>query len=117
MKRLRHDESLFATKGLLIVRLPCVEDIPCVRQEKTVVFGLGAFQNLKELVSDLRCSRDTFVCWASEDKENIFAFFDQNLVLLIAIATAGLYLGEHILVIGLSAAIENADDVAIVFLA
>ena len=67
VKRLRHDESLFATKGLLIVRLPSIEDIPGVRQEKTVVFSLGTFQNFKELVSYLRCSRDTFVCGTSKD--------------------------------------------------
>ena len=77
MKRLHHDQHLFATVApFLMVGLPCGEDLFGVWEEKTVVFSLGAFQNLEELVSYLRCSRDTFVCWASKDEEYIFAFFD-----------------------------------------
>ena len=76
MQGLCHDEGLFAAEGLLIVRLPCVEDVPGVRQEKTVVFSLATFQNLEELVSYLRCSRDTFVCGTPKDEKDVLAFFD-----------------------------------------
>ena len=117
MKWLHHDEGLFAAEGFLVVGLPCVEDIPSIWEQITIVISLGTFQNLEELVGYLRCGRDAFVCGTSKDEKDVLAFFDQHLVLFIAVATAGLHLGEHSFIVGLSATVENADDVAVVFLA
>ena len=114
MKGLHHYEGLFAAEGFLVVGLPCVEDVPGIWKQIALIFGLGTFQNLEELVGYLRCSRDTFVCWASKDQEDVLAFFDQHLVLFISVATTGLYLGEHSFIVGFSATVEDANDEAVV---
>ena len=43
VKGLNHDQSLFATKSFLIIRLPSVEDVSYVWEEDTVVLSFGLF--------------------------------------------------------------------------
>ena len=117
MEGLRHDKGFLAAKGFLIVRCPSIEDISDVWQEKTVIISFGTFKNFEELACNFRYSRNTSVCWASKDKKDILACFHQNLVLFIAVATAGCHFWEHTSVEGLAAAIKDTNDVAVVFLA
>ena len=113
MQWLCHDHHLFAAVRFLRVGCPCVEDVSSVWEEIAIVISLGEFQNLEELVGDLRFSRDTFVCWASKDEEYVLAFFNYYLFLFIAVTTASCHFGKRVFIEGLSAAIKNSYDVAV----
>ena len=117
MQGLSHDKDLLATEGFLCVRGPSIELVCGVWKQNTVIFCFGLLNYLKELRGNLRCGRDTFIGWTSKDQEDVLTFFNHYLLLVIAFSTTGQHLRENAFVISLSAAIKDADNVAVVFFA
>ena len=90
VKWLSHYDNFFTTEGFLHVWCPSIELVFGVWEQDGIIFGFGLLNDLEELWSDLWCGRNTFIGWASEDKEHILAFFNYFISLFIAITTTSI---------------------------
>ena len=114
MEWLSHDENFLTTVGFLEVWSPSIEFVFGVWEQNTFVFCFGLLNDLEELRGDLRCGRDASVGRASKDQKDVLTFFDNHLVLFIAVTATSCHWWEDTFIISLSTAVEDSDDEAVV---
>ena len=114
MEWLSHNENFLTTESFLEVWSPSIELAFGVWEQNAFVFCFSLLNYLEELRGDLRRGRDASIGRTSKYQEDILAFFNDYILLFIAVAATSCYWWEDVFIISLSTAVEDSNDEAVV---